>query len=71
MSNYTPGFYWVIQYERSQKLTIAKLTKNSGWEYMYMEHSNKCVSNAPYKVINRIEKPKDEQIVYTNKKEEE
>lgn len=60
ISNYNPGFYWVFQYEGSQKPTIAKLKKNSGWEYMNSEHSTKCISNAPYKVINRIEEPKDE-----------
>ena len=59
--NYTPGYYWVWQHAKSQKPTVARLRKSSGWEYMNSEHSNKCVYNGPYKVISRIEEPKDEQ----------
>lgn len=61
MSNHTPGFYWVIQYEKSQKPTIARLTKNAGWEYMNSEHSHKCISNSPYKILEKIEYNKEEE----------
>jgi hypothetical protein len=51
----TSGFYWVVQYEKSQKPTIARLTKNSGWEYLASEHSSKMIRNGPYKILKRIE----------------
>jgi hypothetical protein len=50
-----PGHYWVFQHEKSDKPTIARLTKSSGWEYFYSEHSNKMISNKPYKIIQRLE----------------
>ena len=55
MEPVTSGFYWVKQHERSQKITIARLTKNSGWEYLASEHSSKAIRNSPYKIIQKIE----------------
>jgi len=55
MDNATPGFYWVIQYEKSQAPTIAKLRKNSGWEYMSSEHSSKALRNSPWKILKKVE----------------
>jgi hypothetical protein len=51
MMNVVSGFYWVLQYEKSPKATIARLTKNRGWEYMESEHSNKMVPNRPFKIL--------------------
>lgn len=50
--NLVPGFYWVQQYKNSQKPTIARLTNNSGWEYMASEHSNKMIKNSPFKILS-------------------
>ena len=63
MANLTPGFYWVWKRGKSDKPTIARLTKNGGWEYMNSEHSDKLIGNKPYEIISRIEEP--------TKKEEE
>lgn len=55
MESVTPGFYWVMQHEKSQKPTVARLKKNSGWEYMASEHSAKMIRNSPYKILKRLE----------------
>lgn len=57
--NLMPGFYWVLQYKSSSKLTIARLTKNSGWEYMASEHSSKMIKNSPYKIVSHRLEPFD------------
>ena len=49
-----PGYYWVFQHEKSDKPTISRLTKSSGWEYFYSEHSTKMISNKPWKVLQAI-----------------
>jgi hypothetical protein len=56
MSENKPGHYLVFQHEKSDKPTIARLTKSSGWEYFYSEHSTKMISNKPYKIIQRFQK---------------
>ncbi len=58
MANYIPGFYWCKQHSNSQRLTIARLTKN-GWEYFHSEHSSKAVRNSPHKVLDRIDLPEN------------
>lgn len=56
----THGFYWVLQYKTSQRPTIARLTKNGGWEYMASEHSSKMIKNSPYEIVSqRLEQPDD------------
>lgn len=55
MSNYAPGYYWVIQRGKSSKPVIARLMKNGHWEYMVSVHSNKLIGNKPYEVLSRIE----------------
>ncbi len=44
----------MFQHEKSDKPTIARLTKSSGWEYFYSEHSTKMISNKPWKVLQAI-----------------
>ena len=52
--NYTPGFYWVLS-RNNPKPTVARLSKDGGWEYMVSEHSHKLVGNKPYKILEKIE----------------
>lgn len=59
MMNYTPGFYWCYQHEKSQKPTIVRLKKSSGWEYFASEHSTKMIANRPYKIIKKVDKLDD------------
>ena len=60
--NYTPGFYWVWQYSKSQRPTVARLKKAGGWEYMQSEHSSKMMPGGPYKVIYKIEEPNTQHL---------
>ena len=56
--NHVPGFYWVRQHKGDQQLTIARLGKSSGWEFLASKHSHKMGGAwSPSEVIAKIELP--------------
>ena len=55
--SYLPGYYWVQQYKGEKQFTIARLSYNSGWEYMSTRHSSKMIRTGPHKVLYRILEP--------------
>lgn len=56
-TNNTPGYYWVQQHKNEQQITVGRLTKHSGWEYLYSRHNppKMHMPYPPYKVIKKIQ----------------
>ena len=49
----THGYYWVKRKSKSEP-EVAKLTKNSGWQYLDGSH-HKMVPNKPFEILKKIE----------------
>jgi hypothetical protein len=49
------GYYWVQMSQMNKHLTVARLTKNGGWDYFVSEKQS--VWAKPYKIISYIDSP--------------
>ena len=50
------GYYWVQMSQMNNHLSVAKLSKNGGWDY-YPSEGKRSSWLKPHKVISYIEEP--------------
>lgn len=55
----THGYYWVKR-KSNGEAEVARLTKNSGWQYFDGSHS-KMVPNKPLEILKKIEYTEEEE----------